>query len=192
MAYLIDRLKDQLQDTGKQTGSRRARQWIRQKVKDLANARQTVMRDNKRKVLMPIIGKMYFYFYDPKTKDTLKYYDKFPLVIPIENYPDGFLGLNLHYIHPRQRLLLLDSLSEYATNSKYDSTTRLRLSYGLLARASKHYQFAACVKRYLYSHVQSQFLEINADEWDIAVLLPAENFEKANKDFVYAESRKQF
>jgi hypothetical protein len=40
--------------------------------------------------------------------------------------------------------------------------------------------------------VQSQFLEINADEWDIAVLLPAENFEKANKDFVYAESRKQF
>ena len=192
MAYLIDRLKQQLQETGKQSGSRRARQWIRQKVKDLANIRRTIMRDNKRKVTLPWIGKMYFYFYDPKTKDSLPYYDKFPLVIPIEHYKDGFLGLNLHYIHPKQRLLLLDSLSEYATNSKYDATTKLRLSYSLLARASKHYQFAPCLKRYLYSHVQSQFLEIQADEWDIAVLLPAENFAKAQKDKVFADSRKKF
>jgi hypothetical protein len=192
MAYLIERLKQQLKETGKQTGSRRARQWIRQKVKDLANIRRTIMRDNQRKVTLPWIGKMYFYFYDPKTKDTLPYYDKFPLVIPIEHYKDGFLGLNLHYIHPRQRLLLLDSLSEYATNNRYDSTTRLRLSYSLLARASKHPQFSACLKRYLYSHVQSQFLEINADEWDIAVLLPAENFAKAEKGFVFADSRKKF
>jgi hypothetical protein len=192
MAYLIDRLKQQLKETGKQTGSRRARQWIRQKVKDLANARRTVMLDRKRKVTRPIVGKMYFYFYDPKTKDQLRYYDKFPLVIPIDYYNDGFLGLNLHYIHPRQRLLLLDSLSEYATNSKYDAKTKLRLSYALLASASKHYQFKPCLKRYLYNHVQSQFLEINADEWDIAVLLPAENFQKAEKEFVYAESRKKF
>lgn len=192
MAYLIDRLKQQLKETGKQTGSRRARQWIRQKVKDLANARRTVMLDRKRKVTRPIVGKMYFYFYDPKTKDQLRYYDKFPLVIPIDYYNDGFLGLNLHYIHPRQRLLLLDSLSEYATNSKYDAKTKLRLSYALLASATKHYQFKPCLKRYLYNHVQSQFLEINADEWDIAVLLPAENFQKAEKEFVYAESRKKF
>jgi hypothetical protein len=192
MAYLIDRLKEQLKETGKQSGSRRARQWIRQKVKDLANARQTIMRDNTRKVSLPWIGKMYFYFYDPKTKDSLPYYDRFPLVIPIEHYKDGFLGLNLHYIHPRQRLLLLDSLSEYATNSRYDTTTRLRLSYSLLANASKHPQFSACLKRYLYGHVQSQFLEIQADEWDIAVLLPAENFAKAEKSAVFADSRKKF
>jgi hypothetical protein len=192
MAYLIDRLKQQLGETGKQSGSRRARQWIRQKVKDLANARRTIMLDNKRKVTLPWIGKMYFYFYDPKTKDSLPYYDKFPLVIPIEHYKDGFLGLNLHYIHPKQRLLLLDSLSEYATNSRYDASTKLRLSYSLLANASKHYQFAPCLKRYLYSHVQSQFLEIQADEWDIAVLLPAENFAKAEKSQVFADSRKKF
>ena len=192
MAYLIDRLKQQLKETGKHTGSRRARQWIRQKVKDLANVRRTVMLDNRRKISQPTVGRMYFYFYDPKTKDSLPYYDKFPLVIPIDYYNDGFLGLNLHYIHPRQRLLLLDSLSEYATNSKYDATTRLRLSYSLLASASKHPQFSACLKRYLYSHVQSQFLEIQADEWDIAVLLPAENFAKAEKDYVFADSRKKF
>jgi hypothetical protein len=192
MAYLIERLKQQLKETGKQSGSRRARQWIRQKVKDLANVRSTVMRDSQRKVTLPWIGKMYFYYYDPKTKDTLPYYDKFPLVIPIEHYKDGFLGLNLHYIHPRQRLLLLDSLSEYATNNRYDSSTRLRLSYSLLSRASKHPQFSACLKRYLYSHVQSRFIEINADEWDIAVLLPAENFAKKSKGFVFTDSRKKF
>ena len=192
MAYLIDRLKNEIQTSGRQIGSRRTRDWIRSKVRDLKNARATLMRDSARKVTRPVIGKMYFYFYDPKTKDQLKFYDKFPLVIPIEHYNDGFLGLNLHYIHPRQRLILLDSLSEYATNSKYDATTKLRLSYALLSNASKHYQFKPCLKRYLYNHVKSSFLEINADEWDIAVMLPTESFEKAEKEFVYAKSRKQF
>jgi len=191
MAYLIDRLNAQFKKTGRKIGSRRARDWIRQKVQNLINPRRGLMDDPDRLGRTPFIGHMYFYYYDPKTKDTLPYYDKFPLVIPIEQYPDGFLGLNLHYIHPKQRLLLLDALSEYATNSRYDITTRLRLSYDLLSRASKHPQINACIKRYLYSHVKSQFMEITADEWDIAVLLPAENFVGATKHKVFSDSRKR-
>jgi hypothetical protein len=135
---------------------------------------------------------MYFYVYDPKTKDSLPYYDRFPLVIPIEQYKDGFLGLNLHYIHPKQRILLLDQLSEYATNKNFDIRTRLRLSYDLLRRASKAYQATPCIKRYLFSHVQSRFVEIFADEWDIAALLPAENFVGASTSKVWSDSRKKF
>ena len=33
---------------------------------------------------------MYTFFYDPKTKDKLPYYDRFPVVIINEIYPDGF------------------------------------------------------------------------------------------------------
>jgi hypothetical protein len=135
---------------------------------------------------------MYFYFYDPKTKDKLPYYDRFPLVLPIEQYDDGFLGLNLHYIHPRQRIVLLDKLSEFANNDKFDKTTKLRLTYDLLSRASKIYEVKPCIKRYLFNHVESRFLEINADEWDIAALLPMESFAKASTSKVYAESREKF
>jgi hypothetical protein len=135
---------------------------------------------------------MYFYFYDPKTKDSLEYYDRFPLVIPIEQYRDGFLGLNLHYIHPKQRIILLDKLSETASNNNFDAKTKLKLNYSYLANASKVFEATPCIKRYLYSHIQSRFLEITADEWDIAVLLPVESFVGASNSKVYADSRKKF
>jgi hypothetical protein len=192
MAKLIDRIKQSLAKEGYSTGTNNARNWLRAKVKDLNPSTRTLMGDRDRLKNNSTIGKMYFYFYDPKTKDTLPYYDRFPLVIPIESYPDGFLGLNLHYIHPKQRLILLDKLSETATNDKFDSKTKLRVSYSYLAGASRAFEATPCIKRYLYSHIQSRFLEISADEWDIAAMLPVETFVGATTSKVYADSRKKF
>jgi hypothetical protein len=171
--------------------TRQARAWLQNKVKDL-NSRNTLLKDASRQKTDSIIGHMYFYYYDPKTKDSLPYYDRFPLVIPIEQYPDGFLGLNLHYLHPKQRIILLDKLSEYASDSRYDNRTKLRLSYKLLSAAAKAFEATPCIKRYLYNHVQSRFLEIYANEWDIAALLPVENFVGATTSKVWSDSRKKF
>jgi hypothetical protein len=192
MAKLIDRIKQSLAKEGYSTGTNNARNWLRAKVKDLNPSTRTLMGDRDRLKNNSTIGKMYFYFYDPKTKDILPYYDRFPLVIPIESYKDGFLGLNLHYIHPKQRLVLLDKLSETATNNNFDSKTKLRVSYSYLAGASRAFEATPCIKRYLYSHIQSRFLEISADEWDIAAMLPVETFVGATTSKVYADSRKKF
>lgn len=192
MAYLIDRINQQLSKEGYLPRTRQARDWLRKKVSSLNPSPRTILKDMERLRTNSVIGRMYFYFYDPKTKDSLPYYDKFPLVIPIEQYPDGFLGLNLHYIHPKQRIILLDKLSEFASNSKFNEATRLRLSYDLLGRASNLFEHTPCIKRYLYSQVKSRFLEITADEWDIAALLPVENFEGASTSKVWSDSRKKF
>ena len=192
MAKLIDRIKQSLAKEGYATGTNNARNWLRAKVKDLSPTSRALMADRNRLRGNSSIGKMYFYFSDPKTKDTMPYYDRFPLVIPIESYPDGFLGLNLHYIHPKQRLILLDKLSETATNDKFDSKTKLRVSYSYLAGASKAFEATPCIKRYLFTHIQSRFLEISADEWDIAAMLPVETFVGATTSKVYADSRKKF
>jgi len=192
MAKLIDRIKQSLAKEGYSTGTNNARNWLRAKVKELTPTSRALMTDRDRLKSNSTIGKMYFYFYDPKTKDTLPYYDRFPLVIPIESYKDGFLGLNLHYIHPKQRLILLDKLSETATNSKFDSKTKLRVSYSYLAGASRAFEATPCIKRYLFTHIQSRFLEISADEWDIAAMLPVETFVGATTSKVYADSRKKF
>ena len=40
--------------------------------------------------------------------------------------------------------------------------------------------------------MQSRFLEISADEWDIAALLPMESFVGATAGKVHAESQEQF
>lgn len=192
MAYLIDRIKDSLAKEGLTPGTNRARDWLRAKIKDLNPSRQALLNDRIRLRDKSILGRMYFFYYDPKLKDSLPYYDRFPLVLPIEQYSDGILGLNLHYIHPKQRIILLDKLSEFANNDKFDKTTKLRLSYDTLKRASKIYEASPCIKRYLFNHIGSRFLEISADEWDIAALLPVSSFVGANQNKVYTDSRKKF
>ena len=192
MAYLIQRIKEQLGESGFSPRTSEARDWLKAKVASLAPNRTALMKDGDRLKDKSIIGRMYFYFYDPKTKDMLPYYDRFPLVIPIERYQDGFLGLNLHYISPKQRIILLDKLSHYLNNHSYDESTRINLSYEHLKNASTIYEGIPCVKKYLYKQVKSRFLEITADEWDIAALIPYEYFSGASKNKVWNDSRKKF
>ena len=189
---LIDRIKESLAKEGYEPRSRFARAWLKSKVPSLRPTRGELMRDRERFRNKSIIGRMYFYYYDPKTKDSLPYYDRFPLVIPIERYPDGFLGLNLHYIHPKRRIILLDKLSTILNNDNYDESTRFKISYDFLKRASRIYEATPCIKRYLSSQVQSRFLEITAEEWDIAAMSPVESFAKATARKVWSESEDKF
>ena len=192
MAYLLDRIKESLAKEGYTPRSSAARQWLKAKVGELRPTPAALMKDRERLKDKSIIGKMYFFFYDPKTKDSLPYYDRFPLVIPIERYPDGFLGLNLHYISPKQRIILLDKLSVFLNNDNYDETTKFRLKYHTLKNASRIFEGTPCIKKYLYKHVDSRFLEIPAEEWDIAALIPYEYFIGATKNKVWTDSRKKF
>jgi len=192
MAYLLDRISESLAKEGLTPRTNKARAWLRSKVKDLSPSASSLMREDSRLKDKSVIGKMYFYFYDPKLKDSLPYYDRFPLTIPMEQYQNGFLGLNLHYIHPKQRITLLDKLSETLNNDKYDEKTKFRFNYAYLKAASKIYEASPCIKRYFYSNIQSRFLEISPNEWDIAALLPAENFIGATTSKVHFDSRKKY
>lgn len=192
MAKLLDRIKTSLAKEGLTPRTNASRAWLRAKVKDLKPTSTALMRDRDRLKNRSMIGKMYFYFYDPKTKDSMPYYDRFPLVIPIERYNDGFLGLNLHYIHPKYRMILLDKLSDTMSNDTYDEKTKLKINYRYLASASKIFEATPCIKRYLFTQIESRFLEITADEWDIAAMLPVESFVGATTSKVYADSRKKF
>ena len=120
---------------------------------------------------------------------TLPYYDTFPLIFPIERYTNGFLGINFHYLHPKDRAILMDNLNKYASNEKYDKTTRLELSYNLLKRYGRA---QPCVKRYLGDHVASSTVRIDADEWEIAIFLPVERFQKESARTVRKDSRSYY
>ena len=149
MATLLDRVQESLAKQGIPSRSAKARTWIQNKVKSLSSSRDSLMKDQGRLTNNVSIGKLYFFFYNPKLKDSLPYYDRFPLVLPIEHYQDGFLGLNLHYIHPKQRIILLDKLSNTLSNRNYDENTRMRITYEYLKAASNIFEATPCIKRYL-------------------------------------------
>jgi hypothetical protein len=136
------------------------------------------------------LGHMYMFAYDPKHKDTLPYYDRFPLIFPINTAKGGFLGINMHYLPPPLRAKLMDALYDTITNEKYDETTKLNITYKVLNGASKFKEFKPTIKHYLTEHVRTRLVYINPSEWDIALFLPSASFVGATKTKVYNDSRK--
>jgi hypothetical protein len=172
---------------------RDARTWFRQAAQDVTTVNRNRMMNDKENVTSSLdeknIGQMFMFFYDPKHKDTLPYYDTFPLIFLIGFKDKGFMGINLHYLPPFLRAKLMDSLYETLNNNRYDESTKLRVSYQILASASKFRYFKPCVKHYLAEHVQSNYLNIEPTNWDSALMLPIEQFKKASAERVWRESR---
>lgn len=151
--------------------------WMTEKARSASSMRDNLFRMQKQQRAYTSVGRMYFFKYDPKTKDKLPVYDIYPLVFPMEEYTDGFLGLNIHYLNVSQRINLLAKLQDYATAKKYTERTRLQISYDLLSSTkSASAILGNTTKRYLYSHVRSRLIEIPATEWDKAAQLSLELF----------------
>lgn len=154
--------------------------WLFQKATEARSAniaRKIILGNDQRGRDTTVIGRLYFFKYDPKWKHKLVKYDKFPMVFPLERYSDGFLGINLHYLSAGDRQVLIDGMLQYKNNTLMDESTRLLLSYKrLMAIANIRSMAQMCVKRYLFRHVKSQFIEILADEYDKAIQLPVEDW----------------
>jgi hypothetical protein len=169
-----------------------AREWFRNKAQGLGKVSETTIlrTDRDRLKNRGVIGKMYFFMYDAKHKDTLPYYDMFPLIFPVDRVQGGFYGINMHYLPLQLRAQLMDALYDVTNNNRYDESTKLKLSYGILKGAEKFSLFKPTFKRYLNSQVRSRFVQVDSSEWDIALFLNSEQFVGASKTKVWADSRK--
>ncbi len=173
--------------------SETARIWYRDQAKSIRSVNETdIFRGAPRERLENRfrIGNMYQFIYNPKHKATLPYYDRIPLIFPINKAKGGFLGINFHYLPLPLRAKLMDSLYDVVSNDRYDDTTKLRISYNTLNSVAKYKEFAPTLKHYLSSNVVSKMLYIAPSEWDIALWLPTARFEGATQTQVWADSRK--
>ena len=84
-----------------QGGSIKSGAWYRKAVQSIANtsSARALMRSGKLNS-RPSQGRLNLFFYDPKFKKTLPYYDTFPLVLPLDPIKGGFIGMNFHYLPP--------------------------------------------------------------------------------------------
>ena len=195
MSSLIRTLQSELLSKGYEARSREARAWFIERVREMNGriSRKSLLNDDALKIReRPIWGHMFMFAYDPKHKETLPYYDRFPLVIALQKAEGGFLGLNLHYLKPNIRAMFLDRLIDTLPGKGEGMTeiTRLRVRYSLLASASRMRYFAPCLKHYLFQHVVSRISQVYAPDWETAIFLPTEHFAKANKTTVWKESQR--
>ena len=169
-----------------------AQKWFQNKVQNMAvPSRNQILKDpslKKARKFSP--GDMYMYFYDPKMKKELPYYDAFPLTIVVDAAPGGFYGLNMHYLHPTLRAKLFDALLETTNKKGLTEDTKFQLTYEMLKGTAKMKHFQPCFKHYLAKHVQSGFARVEAPEWPIAMFMPLQQFQKASATKVWAESRR--
>lgn len=167
--------------------------WLREQaqgIRTVSNPKTLVTAQSERLVTAITVGRMYLFMYDPKMKQELPYYDRFPLIFPFRRVQGGFYGINMHYLPHILRARLMDNLYSLANNKANDDTTKLRLSYQLLNASAKYRFFQPCVKHYLNSHVKSRFLWIPSQQWETALFLPLERFVGATKQQVWRDSRR--
>ena len=173
MISILDPLVD------KAGGIRKTSAWYRNAVSSIA-ARVTARRlmNQGRLIGRPSVGRLNRFFYDPKYKKTLPYYDTFPLVLPLERIPGGFAGINFHYLRPGARFTLLEQLQRFATRGReITSVNSFDVSYN---RVKGIPLVKNTIKKYLFSHVKSNFLRIDFDEAALAVYLPVAQFKKGS------------
>ena len=160
--------------------------WFRDKIAEFGTPKaMNLIRDGKQ-ATRPFFGNLNMFFYDPKFKNKLPYYDRFPLVLPIERYSDGFLGINLHYLPIPLRIRLLDELMDYSTDTKFDKKTKINTNYQQLKKVKL---LKPTLKRYLAGKVKSRFRRIDGDEFTVATLLPVQRFSKSSAAKVWNDSR---
>ena len=181
MASILDPLVD------KQGGIRKSANWYRSNVASLADRITARKLMNQGKLInRPSAGRLNMFFYDPKFKKTLPYYDTFPLVLPLEPIKGGFMGMNFHYLPPMLRFKLLERMQKFADGG-LNEKTKIDASYDGVKNINL---VKPTIKKYLYNHVRSQFLRIDFDEAALAVYLPVQQFRKAGTSRVYADSRR--
>ena len=153
--------------------------WYKKKVADLSNriSAARLMRDNKLKKA-PTFNKLHFFRYDPKLKATLPYYDTFPLGMPIQSAPGGFLGINFHYLPIPLRMRLLETLDKRGFRGNYSKLKNIR-------------EVKPTIKHYLRRQFVSGFLELEEDDYAPAIFMPVAQFRKASASQVWRDSRRK-
>ena len=195
MASLLDKVQDAVRTGTVGAEVKRSARWFQGKIKGLKGTLRNQFSstnapkfyreaENKidRKVLKlkANFGDLFAYYYDPKHRQTLPYYDSFPLVMLIKAEKETFLGLNFHYLPPKLRAILLDRVGAKIGNAipRWDKLVKIP-------------QIEPCVKRYRFDHIMRKVIPIKEDEQEIAIFLPLERFRKASKSKVWADSRKR-
>ena len=164
--------------------------WFHERVTNrFTGNHNTVLKDQFGKNASDVApGDLVFFSYDPKTKDDLPYYDRFPLGIVVDATNKHFQCINVHYLHPKVRIRLFRELMKInGHNEMVDRNTKITAKYQFLRGVGNGSIVKHAWKKYLFTHVKSQFVKVDWKDAHMAIFLPVEQFAKKSKTFVWKQ-----
>lgn len=174
---MINDFRASLRTISKSRPKEKSQEWFTKTIRQGIKGHQ---------VVRPQVGRIYTFMYDAKYKDTLPYWDKFPLIIFLGDASSKagntlWYGLNLHYIPPKARQQFLEALlKQHATTPSLSNKTRLKIKWSDVKgmRGSDH-----MIKAYLPGHIKKTFIEIAPKDWSNIIFMPTYKFVSKGKNY---------
>ena len=172
--------------------SKAATQWL---ANNLSSIQTPIRPDSYNKILPSgptplryVEGCMLFFGYEPKTKDSLPFWDEYPLVVILKKSTKSILGLNLHYLSPNERANFLERLLRTVDNPEYhkNAPSYFNATY---QQMKKNRSLRKCIKRYYISNIKTRVNVIPSPEWKIVTFIPIDRFRMATKYYVWAKTK---
>lgn len=132
-----------------------------------------------------IPGMFYTFNYRASTIDA---YDKCPLVLVLDRDKDSMLGMNFHYLPPKLRFALFESLMPLIAPLPVFQLSHIMLTYKQLTQRrliGRH----ETLKRYNYVNMRGRAVFISPIEWAVALAYPSQQFIGVSATKVWADSR---
>lgn len=196
---IFEKIQNRRAISGIPERGRAAQDWFQQLIRTLFGTRlirgrdEIIGADGARLVPRPSsryrFGRVFMFVYNPKAKNDLPYYDKFPLLLTLGIQGNHLLGLNLHYLPMIARASLFNTLTTLVSDNRYDDQTRILVSYKILTKMSKLSPALSLVKEYDMKNILSPMLEVHPKDWEIALFLPTEAFEKQGRRAIWDDTQ---
>ena len=199
------------------TRGKESLQWLSSAAKRVNTNASEVLKQGEKSEFVNInqivMGKMYLFYYDSKlykqkkssgghnasggtlvsavfnSDRMLPYFDRSPLIFPVDLAKGGFYGINLHYLPYVLRGRLMDALYDIENNARFSKNKKLNLSYQALKATGNLWK--PCFKHYLFTGIKSRFFKIGYESWGSAAFLPLATWEGASESKVWSDSKKK-
>ena len=174
---MINDFRASMRAVSKSRPKEKSQEWFMKTIKDGVKGHQ---------VVKPQVGRIYTYAHNPKYRDSLPFFDRYPLIICLgfgtsKAGNEIMLGLNLHYAPPKARQQFLEALlRQYASTPTLSNKTRLKIKWSDVKgmRGADH-----MIKAYLPGHIQTKLIEIAPKDWSTVVYLPTYQFMSKDKKY---------
>lgn len=189
-SYINKFKKAQISNTALERYTKGSLDWFRMRVsKDTKYNRQRLIKgfgDYTRrtgKENRTLVGRLYYFEYKAVEAGDREnnVYDQYPMVFIFNasKTDDGkklLHGLNMHYLHPKERAIVYLKLLQVRNKKNYTSAMKLKLSWQIIKTLVNHKLYEKAVHTYRVDRLQSRMIEIHPAHWEIAVFLRLETW----------------